>query len=172
MATSVQRARAIIGLDVAQAVSGDLGSAEDRILIAGGATYTDGTGTGNINAAWSDAARALADGADETLNLTNASLTDKVGRTVDFSAIKALYIKNNFAAGNLVIGAAAATPVAMFGTPATETLLLGPGAEIEITWAGSGLTVSTNGSLKIAHDGSGSAAGSYDIAILGVGAYT
>ncbi len=171
MATSVTRARAIIGLDVVQAVTDGMGSGEERILVAGGATYTDGSGSGNINAAWSSPARALADGADETLELTNASLTDKIGRTVDFSAIKTLYIRNNFAAGNLVIGAAAATPVALFGTPATETLLLGPGAEIEITWAGGGLVVSANGSLKITHDGTGSAAGSYDIAILGIGVY-
>jgi hypothetical protein len=171
MSTAISRARAIAGMDVVQSVSGDLGTGLDTILISGGATYTDGSSTGNINAAWSDAARALADGADETLNLTNASLTDKIGRTVDFSAIKALYIKNNFVAGNLVIGAAAATPVAMFGTPATETLLLGPGADMLITWAGAGLAVSTNCNLKIAHDGSGSAAGTYDIAILGVGAY-
>ncbi len=171
MATAVSRARAIIGMDIVQAVSDGAGGADDRILIAGGATYTDGTGTGNINAAWASPARTLADGGNETLNLTDASLTDRQGRTVDFSAIKTLYLKNNFVAGNLEIGAAAVTPVALFKTPATDALLLGPGAEIEITFGGSGLTVSTNGSLKITHDGSGSAAGSYDIAIAGIGAY-
>jgi hypothetical protein len=171
MSTAVSRARAIIGLDIVQAVTDGMGSSEERILVAGGATYTNGTGTGNINAAWSSPARALADGGNETLNLTNASLTDKIGRTVDFSAIKTLYLKNNFVAGNLIIGAAAATPVALFGTPATHTLLLGPGDEMEMTFGGSGLDVSTNGSLKIEHDGTGSAAGSYDIGLAGIGVY-
>lgn len=172
MSTAIARARAIIGMDVVQSVSGDLGVARDSIAINGGRSYTDGDGDGEIDTAWSDAARALGDGANETLNLHNASLTDKIGRSVAFDAVKAIYIKNNFALGNLIIGAAAATPVAIFGTPATETLLLAPGGEIEMTFPGDGLDVETACNLKIAHDGTGSAAGSYDIAVLGVGAYS
>ena len=34
-----------------------------------------------------------------------------------------------------------------------------------------GLDISTNGGLKITHDGTGSAAGTYDIVVGGVGAY-
>jgi hypothetical protein len=171
MSTTVSRARAIIGLDIVEAVSDAMGGADERILVAGGQTFTAGSGAGQINAAWSSAARALADGANETLNLTDASLTTKRGTSVDFSAIKTLYVKNNFVLGNLAIGAAASNPVALFGTPATETLLLPPGGEIEITFP-AGLDVSTNGNLKITHDGAGSAAGTYDIAVGGVGAYS
>ncbi len=171
MATAVSRARVIIGLDVVQSVTHAMGGSDIRTLIPGGATYTNGTGSGQINTVWSDAARALADGGNETLNLTDASLTDEEGRTVDFSAMKFLYIKNNFAAGNLEIGAAAATPVALFKTPATDALLVGPGDERIIPWGGAGLDVSTNGSLKITHDGGGAAAGSYDIAVGGIGVY-
>lgn len=161
-------------MDLLEHVTDSMGSDEVKVLVAGGRTYTHGTGDGQINAAWSASARTLADGANETLNLTDASLTKRnSSTTVDFSAMKYLYIKNNFAAGNLLIGAAASTPVAIVETPASHRLTLGPGDEMGITYGagGSGLTVSTNGSLKIEHDGSGSAAGSYDIAILGIGVY-
>ena len=168
MSTSITRARVVNGVDVAQAVNSATSANILQIAIGGGATFAEGTSAGQINAVWSSPGRALGDGANETLNLTNASLTDEAGRTVDFSKLEFIYIKNNFALGDLQIGAAS-TPVAIFKTPATDCLLLPPGKDIIIP--AYGLDISTNGSLKITHDGTGSAAGTYDIVVGGVGVY-
>ncbi len=157
----------------AAAISGTTTKAEelstltDVISKSMSVTFAKGTGANQANGLFHDT-RPLADGANETLEFTDSSLTDKLGEAIDFSKLKALAIKNNSDDSTLIIGAAAATQMAIFGG-GTETIILQPGGVFMFICAdASGLDVSTNAALKLEHGGEGTDAPDYDIIALGV----
>ena len=87
----------------------DLSTPEDVISLARNIELADGTGSGKANRHWSDE-RSLAEGANETIDLM--ALTDAFGRTLTFTKLKFLYIKNTSTV-ELTIGRAMA-PIALF----------------------------------------------------------
>lgn len=111
--------------------------------------------------------RTLADGANETLDLT-ASLTDAFGATVSFSNLKAIFIQNNSADANLLVGGAAANPLDLFAASANDILKIPRKGIFYMQYEhADGFIVSTSDQLKIEHDGSGSDALTYDIILVG-----
>lgn len=110
--------------------------------------------------------RTLADGADETLDLT-ASLTDVFGNSLSFSNLKGIYIKNNSNDANLLVGAAAASQLPLFNDSSDILKIPPQGIFYQQFERADGLIVSTNDKLKIAHDGTGSDSLTYDIVLVG-----
>lgn len=169
---SISRGNFRMVIDLLQSYTDGLGTTNDPTSLNRGVAFTDGDGAGEIDVIYGAYQTALAAGANTDLDLEDGTLTDRFGRGVAFDTMKGLYIKNNFAAGELLIGAAAATPVTgLVDTDATEVLVIQPGGELMMTFGSSGIDVTTNANLKIEHDGTGSAAGSFDIVIVGVGDY-
>lgn len=144
----------------------DLSEPKDSKALSRGPSFTNGTGANQADAIWHDK-RTLGDGANETLDL--ASQTDGLGTAITISKLKALYIKNKSSDANLKIGAAAATPVALFADAASDILLLPPGGEFLFTAPNAtGLDISTNSNLKLEHDGTGESSLDYEIIAAGV----
>jgi len=170
---SIDRGNFRMAIDLLQTYNDGLGTSKDPLTVNGGVQFTDGDGSGEIDVMYGAYQTALADGANTTLDLADGTLTDRFGRGVEFDTIKGLYIKNNFAAGELHVGAAASTPVTgLVDVDATGLLVIQPGGEIMLLFGASGIDVETNCHLKLEHDGSGAAAGSFDIVIVGVGDYS
>ena len=146
----------------------DLDTLQDIIAETRGAAFTSGTGANQADIIFHDR-RTLADNANETLNLYDSgSLLDAFGDAVAITRIKALYIKNNSTDANLLVGAAGATPVDLFGAAANDILKIPPGGEfVLIVPSATGIVISTNKNLKIAHDGTGVSNLTYDIIVLG-----
>jgi len=147
----------------------DLSTPSDTISFQTKYSFTDGTGANKANQHWSDT-RTLADGASEELDLAGG-LTDAFGDTVTFTKIKTLYIRNNSADANLIIGGAAANGfTAMFGGT-DDTLILPAGAAVMLCASshatGYAVTADTGDLLQIEHDGTGDDSLTYDIVIIG-----
>lgn len=145
----------------------DLGIATYPLQINRGITLTNGTGA-NKGTTLYDITYTIADGGNEEIQIADGSLTDSLGQAVSFDILRGLYIKNNSEDATLIVGAAAATQLAIFGTPATDTLLILPGGENFWTAPNAaGLDVTTNEDLKLVHDGTGSSTMDVDLIIVG-----
>lgn len=139
----------------------------DYLNLSRGVTFSEGEGANQINMVWHDQ-RSLADGANETLDFHDGSLTNKVGVSITMDKIKALYIKNNSSEASLIIGGAVANQLGLFADGA-DKLVLPPGGELPFIAPGaSGVDCSSNSDLKLEHDGTGSSELVYDIVVFGV----
>lgn len=146
----------------------ELSTTTDVISLARGKLFNLGTGANQADQFFHDE-RTLADAANETLDFTDSSLTDKLGEAIDLSKLKALFIHNGSADASLIIGGAAANQLPIFGA-GTHTLILPPGGDFMFTCPDvNGVDVSVNAQLKLEHDGTGSSDLVYEIAALGVG---
>ena len=131
------------------------------------ATFAKGTGANQADSVFHDQ-RTLADGANETLDFTDSSLTDKLGEVINLSKLKALAIKNGSSEADLIIGGAASNQLPIFAD-GTDKLNLPPGGRfIFISPDANGVDVSTNAKIKFEHDGTGSDPLVYDISVVGV----
>lgn len=145
----------------------DLGTVPYTLNLGRGKTLTNGTGANKADVLFDDQ-RTLADGANETLDFHDGTLTDSLGVALTMDILRALYIKNGSADAGLIIGAAAGTQLGLFGTIATDTLIIKPGGEfLWIAPDATGLDVTTNSDLKLTHDGTGTSTLTYDIIVVG-----
>ena len=145
----------------------DLSTLSDPLSLSRGVELTNGTGANQADTVWHDT-RTLADGANETLDLHDGSLTDVFGDAVTIDELKVLYIKNNSTDANLLIGGAAATQLGLYND-VSDILKLRPGGEFLVTAPdAAGIDITTNSDLKIAHDGTGTSSLTYDIIAIGV----
>jgi len=136
-----------------------------RIDEVAGPTFTSGAGASNINLIYS-AARTIAQGANETLNVHNASLTNAIGNTVAMDVLKAIYVKNTSTALTLSVGGGT-TPVLFLSTGA-ETINVPPGGELFISAPNAaGWDTVTQVNLKFAAS-AGSGSLTYNLALYGV----
>jgi len=139
----------------------------DYLNLSRGVTFSEGEGANQIDMVFHDQ-RTLVDGANETLDIHDGSLTNKVGVPITMDKLKALYIKNGSTEAGLIIGGAAADQLGLF-SDVSDKLVLPPGGEFLIIAPGaSGIDCSSNSDLKLEHDGTGSSSLIYDIVIFGV----
>lgn len=156
-----------LALNLAYTAVKDLGTATHQITQDRGLTFTNGTGANKADVCFDDK-RTLADLASEELDLQDGSLTDSLGTALTMDIMRAIYIKNTSSDATLLIGGATATQLAIFSTPATDILKLGPGGEFFYTApSATGIDTTTNAHLKLADDGSGAAGLDYEIIIVG-----
>ena len=160
-------AKMLLKILISYSIDRDLTTTEHPIYLERGITLTDGTGANKGDACFDDT-RTLADGANETLDFGDGTLTDSLGTAFTLDILRGLYIKNNSTDSGLLIGGAAATQLGLFSA-VNDILLLPPGGEFFFTAPNAtGLDTTTNNSLKIEHDAAGAAAAlTYDIIVVG-----
>lgn len=145
----------------------ELSTLTDTITQIYDTTFALGTGANQANGMFQDQ-RTLADGVGEELNFTDSSLTDKLLEPIDFATLKALLIRNGSSAASLIIGNSTANQLGILGG-ATFTLEIQPGGTfLWLAPDATGLDCSTNGTLKLLHDGVGGQDLTYDLIALGV----
>lgn len=145
----------------------DLATANYPLQINRGITLTNGTGANKGTTLYDDSI-TIATGANTTIQIADGSLTDSLGTAVSFDIVRGLYIKNTSLTDGLIFGAAAATQLAIFGTPATDTLLIAMGGEFFWTAPNAtGLDVTTNEDLKFEHDATTGASMEVELIIIG-----
>jgi len=130
-----------------------LGYATDNVALSRPINFTDGTGANQVNTCYHD---IVALSTSTELDLTDSSLTDVFGTAINLSKLKALYIKNTTDSA-LHIGGATATQVGIVADKASDIIVLPAGGIF--LWTApdeTGLDVSTDGTLKLEHQGSGS----------------
>jgi hypothetical protein len=164
---SIERALFNMSVNFSEAITSTLGGSQPTASISVGADLTDDTEIFCAHRV------TLADGANTTLNLHDGSLTDDVsGRACAFDSVKGILIRNNFALGEVLVGAAAATPMdGLVETEASHRLTIDAGGA-KMQMFGTAIDVSTNVNLKLTHDGTGSAGGTVDIFLCGEGTAT
>ena len=163
----VLTAKIAIALNITNTNPLDLSTPEDIIALVRGLNLTDGTGADQAQVLFHDT-RTLADGANETIDIQDGTLTDAFGTAVTIEKLKGLYIKNNSTDANLLVGGAAATPIGLF-VDTTDKAKIPPGGEYLYTAPdATGLDTSINAEILIAHDGTGSSSLTYDIIAVGV----
>jgi hypothetical protein len=156
-----------IVLNITHTKAEALATLSDPVALSRQIALTDGDGANEADTLFHDQ-RTLADGANETLDLHDGSLADAFGDAVTLDILKVLYIKNNSADANLLIGGAAAAQLGLFADT-SDVLKLPPGGQILLSAPdAAGIDCSTNAALKIAHDGTGSSSLTYDIIAVGV----
>lgn len=129
--------------------------------------FVDGVTDFKADRIWSDE-RTLSASASDSLDLAGG-LTDSAGAAITFAKVRAIVVKAALANGaDIVVGGAASnTFTGPFGG-ATHTVAVKPGGTLVLCAPKTGWTVtpSTGDILKILN-GSGAAAATYQIAILG-----
>jgi hypothetical protein len=144
----------------------DIGSTGHVVHETLGMTLTDGTGANKGDVCFDDY-RTLADGANETLDLHDGSLTDPLGTALTMDIMRGLYIKNTSTDASLLIGGAAATQLGLFAD-VSDILTLPPGGEFVFTAPdATGVDVTTNADLKLEHNGTGTSSMIYHIVVVG-----
>lgn len=132
--------------------------------------FVNGTTAGKADRVLSDE-RTLAASASENLDLAG-TLVDGLGATVTFAKIVAIHIEAADAnAADIVVGGAASNAfVGPFGA-STHTIAVKPGGRLTLVAPQGGWTVTagTGDLLKILN-GSGAAAGTYRVVLLGTSA--
>ena len=144
----------------------DLSTAVDNLNLSRNISFTSGTSANQIEVIYHDQ-RSLADDANEVLDFyASGSLLDPLGTALTMTKLKYLYVKNTTASGgaSLNIGGGAVA-VGIFDSY-TDILVLPPQGTLLLTWP-SGLTITTNKDLNLLHDGTGTAACTYDIIAMG-----
>ena len=133
-------------------------------------TFANGILANQINEMFSDQ-RTLADGVSEEIDLSG-SLTNALGTSIVFNAVKVLQIIIKSGVANLKVGGAAANGwVTMFDDPTDKLIVRGGGGGFLIfapDVIGYDVTAATADLLKIEHDGSDSADIVYNIYIGGI----
>ena len=142
----------------------DLSTPEDVISLARNIELSDGTGSGKANRHWSDE-RSLGSGANETIDLT--ALTDAFGRTLTFTKLKVIYIKNTSSTAAIIKIGGATNHVDIFDN-ASDIMPIHPGGDFRWTFPTTGLTITDSDSEDLKIESSG-AAGTYEIVIIGEG---
>lgn len=152
-------------LDALYASSLDVGSAEYPVKYRPNVTYSTGTGTGQVNAMFSDT-RTLAASGTENLDLA-AALTDAFGNTLTFTKIKAVIIKADGGNTNEVqVTRPASNGVPLF-IAAGDGISLAAGDLFVFAGAvGKTVTASTGDLLTITNSSSGTGV-TYTIIVLG-----
>lgn len=146
--------------DDSDIATADLGTAVDKCSIARGVQYTDGVLTGQCDVIYHDVLPVTT--LDE-VDFNGVVLKDAFGVGIAIVKLKALYIKN-LTGGLLTIGAAA-NPMDIFGTAATDTLELVDDGQWLMTWPGTGLAIAGAGELEFVH----AEGGAKDVEIIAVG---
>jgi hypothetical protein len=126
-----------------------------------------GTGLRQANHVFTDE-RVLAASASETLDLAGG-LTDALGATLTFTAIKAILIQADDANVNNVVVGGGSNPFRGWFADATDKLSIPPGGFILLTdptAAGQTVTAATGDLLLVANSGSGTGV-TYTITIIG-----
>jgi len=153
-----------------QTAAPDLGQASAEISAGIAVKLGAGTLAGQADRMWSDE-RTLAASATENLDLAGV-LSDIFGAAASFAKVKAIIVVAAAAnAGDIVLGGAASNGfVGPFGA-AAHTVAVRPGGVVLLADAAGGWAVAagTGDLLKVAN-GSGSAAGTYKIIVLGTSA--
>jgi len=156
-----------IGLTMASEIIDEMSKLSDYLNQSRGVTFTEGEGAGQINQIFHDQ-RELADGANETLDFHDGSLTNKVQQAISMDKFKAIYVKNNSTDSTLIIGNAASNQLALFGA-VTHTHVIRPGGDCLLTAPDAdGIDCTTNAKLKFEHGGEGTSAPKYDLITAGV----
>lgn len=150
---------------VAQGDNSDIATADfktaiDKLSKARGVQYANGTGSDQCDVIYADILPVTT--ADE-VDLNGSALKDAFGVGLAITKLKALFIKN-LTGGLLTIGAAA-NPLVIFGTEATDTLELLDDGQFFMTWPGDGLTITGAGELEFVHG----VGGAQDIELVAVG---
>ena len=165
----MQSAKFNIGLTMAYSLMEEMSELSDYLNQSRGATFSEGEWANQINLIFHDQ-RPLGDGANETLDFHDGSLTNKVGQTITMDIFKGLFVRNNSTDSTLILGNAASNQLELFGA-GTHTLVLQPGGDFMfLAPDADGVDCSTNGKLKIIHGGEGTSAPKYDIIAVGVAA--
>jgi len=164
---AAQKSLITLSLNIMHTKASDFNTLKDEVVLSRGVTLDNGTGANQADTVFHDN-RTLADGADETLDLHDGTLTDAFGDAITIDEMKLIYVKNNSSDASLLVGGAAATQMGLFAD-VTDILTLPPGGEFLFTAPGSaGVDISTNADLKIAHNGTGTSSLTYDIIVIGV----
>lgn len=130
-----------------------------------GNVFTSGKSADMINVFWADQ-RTITQGANETLNLHNGSLTNGIGNVLTMDIVKGIFIENTSAALTLSINGAATT-VALTSAN-TETINLPPGASVcFVCGTATAWDCVTNVGIKLAAS-AGAGTLTYNLAVFGV----
>jgi len=146
----------------------ELSTLTDVLSQTFGVTFSLGVVANKADSLFHDE-RTLTDAQSEILNfLAAGSLKDKLGEVIDWDILKALVIKNTSTEAGLIIGATGAGQMAIFGAN-TESLVLPPGGVFIFTCPDlNGVDISTNASMKLTHDGTGTADLIYKLVAIGI----
>ena len=146
----------------------DLSVPTDNLLLDKSIDLANGTGANQADMIWHDSF-SLVDDASNTHNLYDSgTLKTPLGVALTINKLKFLFIENTSTDANLVIGAAAANPIALFTVSAADSLELPPGGKF--IWSApnaDGLDITTNKNLKLLHGGQGTSALVYNIVAIG-----
>lgn len=145
-------------IDFRAYLAGDLAERSALVQLASH-NWAFGTGAGQVNVIYQDSV-SIADGADTTIDLyASGTLLDIFERALTMETLKFLYIKNTSADATLLVGGGASNDLLLFA--ATSDIVKIPPGGSAILYndvAGSGILLTTNKNLKLAHDGTGSSA--------------
>jgi hypothetical protein len=147
--------------NASEAITSELATGTLAASLSFALSFANGTGANNINEWWTDT-RTLA--VSTPVTLTASALTDGLGRTVAFTKIRLLMIKNNGTADLIVGGATAPVPIFSDASdkipvrPGGVFLIVAPGA------SGIGVTATTADGIKL---DPGSTACPIEVLILG-----
>ena len=169
MAYSALAATVAAGISSEVTKDTDLSTLKDTLSLTYNTSFSFGaTAANKLNQLFHDS-RTLTDAQTETLNfLAAGTMVDELGETMDLDELRLLIIKNTSAEASLIVGAAVAEPMPIFGVPATGTLLISPGGIfVYIAPDASGIDVSAAAQLKLVHDGTGVADLTYEIVVAG-----
>ena len=148
--------------------AGGLGVASVKHPLEVSLGITNGTGANQCNKVWSRKDQSLALSSSETWDLAG-SLTDSLGTTTVFSAIKVLMVFAKAANTNNVVIGGDAAHVLVFDA-ALDSVSIRPGNVFlltNLTAAGWTVTGTTADLIKVTNSGAGTAV-VYDIAVLGI----
>lgn len=140
----------------------ELAVAIDKLNLTRGETYSNGSGSGQCDVIY----HAIMDITTlDEVDFNGVVLKDAFGVGIALTKIKGLYIKN-LTGGALTIGAAT-NPMPIFGTPATDTLVLANNASMLYLAPADGLTIgAATGELEFVH----AEGGAQSVEIIAVGA--
>jgi len=144
----------------------DLSTGNDPLVMDRTISFASGTGASQANMIFHDS-RTLANAGTETLDLyASGALLDPFGAALTIETLKFLYIKNIDTAAGFQIGGGASFDLDIFA--ATSDILIIPFGGTFIWSDPTGIDITTNKNLKITHDGTGAATGTYEIVAIGV----
>lgn len=147
----------------------ELSTLSDYLNKQYGVSFAQGVGANQINMIFHDQ-RALAKGANETLDFHDGSLTNKVNESITMDIFKVLIVKNNSTDSSLEVGGAATNALGLFKDASDIEVIPPSGHRLFFAPDASGVDCTTNAKLKIARTNEGADPDSmkYDLIALGV----
>ena len=147
--------------------SSGLGTSIETLNLDYSIDLASGSGANQANVIYS-ASRSLADDVNEVLDLyASGTLTDSFGTALTMTRLKTLILYNTSTDASLLVGGGT-TPVALFAD-ASDIVTLPPGGKFMMSAPdATGILLSTNKNLKLAHNGTGTSALVYKIIAIGV----